>query len=42
MTGFIVFVLMSAAIWAALGCLALHVWRVGPMTEMMAEIERAP
>jgi hypothetical protein len=24
MTGFIVFVLMSAAIWAALGCLALH------------------
>ena len=24
MTGFIVFVLMSAAIWAALGCLTLH------------------
>jgi hypothetical protein len=35
-------VLKSAAIWTALACLALHVWGVGPMTEMMAEIERAP
>jgi len=26
MTTFVVFVLMSAAIWAALACLALHVW----------------
>jgi hypothetical protein len=42
MTTFVVFVLMSAAIWAALACLSLHVWGVGPMTKMMAEIERTP
>ena len=30
-TTFIVFVVTSSAIWAALTCLALHVW-VGPMT----------
>jgi len=35
MTGFIVFVLMSAAIWAALGCLTLH-WAASLTTPCLA------
>jgi hypothetical protein len=42
MTTFVVFVLMSAAIWAALACLALHVWGVGATTEMMPRSSDLP